>query len=111
LPVANPVANDPELAFSLRDGCPQHSLADLPFPHIRRSQGCFTLMQRDPAAALQRSARPLSYRFIATAQVVEEEQIPRGATARNDIAAKEIRYERPNSAIVPLPLGTATAAN
>jgi hypothetical protein len=26
---------------------PRHSLADLPFLHIRGSQRCFTLMQRD----------------------------------------------------------------
>jgi hypothetical protein len=35
----------------LRYGCQRHSLVDLPLVHIRRSQRCFKLMQRDARLA------------------------------------------------------------
>ena len=59
-----------------------------------------------------RRLRPASER--RTRQVVEDGQIPRRNRAKSSVCrycGQEIRYERPNSAIFPLPLGTATAAH
>jgi hypothetical protein len=50
--------------------------------------------------------------FLRERQVVEDEQIPRRNCAKSSkcrYCGQEIRYDRPDSAIVPLPLGTATA--
>jgi hypothetical protein len=52
--------------------------------------------------------------FQRERQVVEDEQIPRRNCAKSSECRyrnEEVRYERLNSAIVPLPLGTATAAH
>ena len=69
-------------------------------------------MQRD-ARCGPPEERKTVLSFLRERQVVEDGQIPGRSCAKfsDIVGSKEIRYEQPDSAIVPLPLGTATAAH